>query len=322
MDATQPTERRSAAGTSTMALVVLLLLCASAAVTACGGTSTTASNSPSATITSPSASPSIVPAAEPVSKWDAPGSASLAQTQTTTRRYAAALGAEKIPKAGLYTAASTWDYWPTDAHVRGAKEIEGIYRDAGANIDWPKRSHRLAAPGVAVYEGLAKLYGTSTTPSLVLLAVDGNRVTHEEIFLNEGDVQPVTYGVSAPGPKDTAKVAAKVGAAVGEDFATGDRAALQALVAPDVLFRDTTLPHGVRGWDALLAWWDQVPAVTLENKKQISGPGWAVGRWTIRQVFSTGVELAMPGASVMEVRNGKVVRMTLYYNSSVMRLQT
>jgi hypothetical protein len=322
MDATQPTERRSAAGTSTMALVVLLLLCASAAVTACGGTSTTASNSPSATITSPSASPSIVPAAEPVSKWDAPGSASLAQTQTTTRRYAAALGAEKIPKAGLYTAASTWDYWPTDAHVRGAKEIEGIYRDAGANIDWPKRSHRLAAPGVAVYEGLAKLYGTSTTPSLVLLAVDGNRVTHEEIFLNEGDVQPVTYGVSAPGPKDTAKVAAKVGAAVGEAFATGDRAALQALVAPDVLFRDTTLPHGVRGWDALLAWWDQVPALTLENKKQISGPGWAVGRWTIRQVFSTGVELAMPGASVMEVRNGKVVRMTLYYNSSVMRLQT
>jgi hypothetical protein len=322
MDATQPTERRSAAGTSTMALVVLLLLCASAAVTACGGTSTTASNSPSATITSPSASPSIVPAAEPVSKWDAPGSASLAQTQTTTRRYAAALEAEKIPKAGLYTAASTWDYWPTDAHVRGAKEIEGIYRDAGAYIDWPKRSHRLAAPGVAVYEGLVKLYGTSTTPSLVLLAVDGNKVTHEEIFLNEGDVRPVTYGVSAPGPKDTAKVAAKVGAAVGDAFAAGDRAALQALVAPDVLFRDTTLPHGVRGWDALLAWWDQVPALTLENKKQISGPGWAVGRWTIRQVFSTGVELAMPGASVMEVRNGKVVRMTLYYNSSVMRLQT
>jgi hypothetical protein len=322
MDATQPTRRRSAAGTSTMPLVVLLLLCVSAAVSACGGASTTASSSPSATTAAPVTSPSIAPAAEPVSKWDAPGSASLAQTQTTTRRYAAALGAETIPEAGLYTAASTWDYWPTDAHVRGAKEIEGIYRDAGANIDWPKRSHRLAAPGVAVYEGLAKLYGTSTTPSLVLLAVDGNRVTHEEIFLNEGDVQPVTYGVSAPGPKDTAKVAAKVGAAVGEAFATGDRAALQALVAPDVLFRDTTLPHGVRGWDALLAWWDQVPALTLENKKQISGPGWAVGRWTIRQVFSTGVELAMPGASVMEVRNGKVVRMTLYYNSSVMRLQT
>jgi hypothetical protein len=144
---------------------------------------------------------------------------------------------------------------------------------------------------------------------------------HEEIFLNEGATGPVRYGVSAPGPKDTANVAAKVGAAVGDAFASGDRAALQALVAPDVLFRDITVPHGERGWDALLAWWDKVPAVTLEGKKPISGPGWAVGRWTIRQVFSTGVELAMPGASVMEVRNGKVVRMTLYYNSSVMRLQ-
>ena len=322
MDATQPTRRRSAAGTSTMALVVLLLLCASAAVTACGGTSTAASSSPSATTAAPVTSPSIVPAAEPVSKWDAPGSAPLAQTQTTTRRYAAALGAEKIPEAGLYASDATWDYAPSDMHVDGVKEIEGIYRDASSSVDWPKRNHLLAAPGAGVCEGMTKFYGTSTTPSLVLLAVDGNKVTHEEIFLNEGVAGPVRYGVSVPGPKDTAKVAAKVGAAVGDAFASGDRAAMQALVAPGVLFRDTTLPRGGRGWDALLAWWDKVPAVTLENGKQISGPGWAVGRWTIRRVFSTGVELALPGASVMEVRNGKVVRMTLYYNSSVMRLQT
>jgi hypothetical protein len=39
-------------------------------------------------------------------------------------------------------------------------------------------------------------------------------------------------------------------------------------------------------------------------------------------VFSTGAEVAMPGATVMEVRGGKVVRMTLHYNSAVMRLQT
>ena len=321
MDTRQPTKRRFAAGTWTIALVVLLLLCASAALTACGGTSTTASSSPSAATTAPVASPTVVPAAEPISRWDAPGSALPAQALAAARRYAAALTAEKIPKAGLYTSASTWDYSPSDTHVQGAKEIEGIYRDAGSSIDWPKRNHLLVAPGVGVYEGVTTLYGTSTTPSLVLLAVDGNKLTHEEVFLNEGDVQPVTYGASAPGPKDTAKVAANVGAAVGDAFATGDRAALQALVAPDVLFRDTALPHGARGWDALLAWWDKVPAVTLESKKPISGPGWAVGRWTIRQVFSTGVELAMPGATVMEVRNGKVVRMTLYYNSSVMRLQ-
>jgi len=321
MDTRQPTKRRLAAVTRTIALAVLLLLCASALVSACGGVSTTASNSPGATTPAPVASPTVVPAAEPISRWDAPGSALPAQALAAARRYAAALTAEKIPKVGLYASDATWDYSPSDMHVQGAKEIEGIYRDASSSVDWPKRNHLLAAPGVGVYEGVTTLYGADSTPSLTLLAVDGRKVTHEEVFLNEGDAQPVTYGDSAPGPKDTAKAAAKVGAAVGEAFATGDQAALQALVAPDVLFRDITVPRGVRGRDALLAWWGQVPAVTLENKKPISGPGWAVGRWTIRQVFSTGVELAMPGASVMEVRNGKVVRMTLYYNSSVMRLQ-
>jgi len=322
MDATQPTQRRTAAGVRTLALVVLLLLGASAVVSACGGSSTTASSSPSAATSAPTASPVIVPAAEPVSRWDAPGSASLAQTQVVSRHYASALSAEKIPSAGLYTSASTWDYWPSDAHVQGASEIESIMRDAGSYIDWPKRSHLLAAPGVAVYEGLTEVYGTSTTPSLVLLAVDGGKVTHEEVFLNEGDTRRVTFYASAPGPKDTAKVAAKVGAAVGDAFETGDRTAVQALVAPDILFRDTSLAHGARGWGALLAWWDKVPTVTLENKTPIAGPGWTVVRWTIRQVFSTGVELALPGATVMEVRGGQVVRMTIYYDSSLMRLQT
>jgi len=60
MEATQPTQRRFATDTLTIALVVLLLLCASAAVSACGGTSTTASPSaaPSVTARSPSATPS------------------------------------------------------------------------------------------------------------------------------------------------------------------------------------------------------------------------------------------------------------------------
>ena len=59
MDATQPTERRSAAGVWTLSLVVLLLLSASALVSACGGTSTTASASPSPSVTEawPSATP-------------------------------------------------------------------------------------------------------------------------------------------------------------------------------------------------------------------------------------------------------------------------
>ena len=58
------------------------------------------------------------------------------------------------------------------------------------------------------------------------------------------------------------------------------------------------------------------------GRRPLAGPGWAAARWTVKQVFPTGVELAVPGVTVMEVRGGKVVRMTLYYDSSVMRLQT
>ena len=300
-----------------------LLACVGAgALAACGGSTTPATHSPTATAVTPSATPSIAPAAEPVSRWDAPGTASLAQAQATTRRYAAALHAKQIPKAGLYTSASTWDIHSSDAHFDGAREIEAVYRDAGAYSSWAK-GHVLAAPGVGVDEGQYTVYGTDSTPALSLLAVNGTKIVHEEIFVNEGDTRAVTQYGSAPGPKDTAKVAARVGAAVGDAFATGDQAALKARVASDVLFRDTTLPHDVRGWNALLAWWGKVPSgVQLTNKRPIAGPGWSVARWTIRQAFSTGAEVALPGATVMEVRGGHVVRMTIYYNASTMRLQT
>ena len=44
--------------------------------------------------------------------------------------------------------------------------------------------------------------------------------------------------------------------------------------------------------------------------------------WTVRWVYSTGVELALPGATVMEVRDGRVVRMTVYYDAGVVSLQS
>ena len=124
MEATQFTERRSAAGTWTIALVVLLLLCASAVVTACGGSSTTSSNSPSAAAATPSASPSIVPAAEPVSQWDAPGTASLAQTQAVAKEYATAVADETLSGCGLCARDATWDYWER-RHARPGRQGVG-----------------------------------------------------------------------------------------------------------------------------------------------------------------------------------------------------
>lgn len=296
------------------------LLAAAAVLTfaGCGDSSSTeSSSSPVAATVTPS--PSIVPAAEPVSTWDEPGSASPAQTLAVARRYAAALHAENV-KTGLYAPGATWHIWSSDASAKGPADIAGVYGDVAEYADWSK-GHVYAGAGAGVEEGQLTVYGTSSTPYLTLLAVDGNKIVHEEIFINEGDTPAVKVFGAAPGPKDTAAVAAKVGEKVGDAFATGDRAALQALVAPDVMFRDVAEKNGVRGWDALATWWDNVPSVTLTNKDPVAGQGWSVVRWTIRRDYSTGVQLAMPGATMMEVRDGKVVRMTVYYDSSNIRLQ-
>jgi ketosteroid isomerase-like protein len=284
---------------------------------ACGGSN---EESPSA---APDASPSIVPAEEPVSQWDAPGSASAAQTAAVAKKYGTAVTAEKFPTAGLYAKHATWDYWETDIHQEGAKRIASNYAGAASSLDWSK-VHVLTAPGVAVDEGLLTAPGTGSTVFLTLLAVDGSKVVHEEVFLDNPGSQskrPVVFARSAPGPKDDAKAAAEVASAVGDAFAAGDQEAIAALVAPDVLFYDTELQHGVRGVDALLGWQSKTPEVELTNQEPISGPGWAVVRWTVRAVYPTGVEVAMPGATMLEVRHGKVARMTLYYDSQVVRLQ-
>ena len=304
---------------SISAVIAALALAAALACGACGGSDETA-----AATTTPAAPPSVVPAAEPESQWDAPGDATVTQARAVGKKWSAALTAEKLPGAGIYSSNATWDYWPNDDHIQGGAEIEGVYAAAGADCDWSK-GHDLSAPGVVAHEGVLKVTdaGTTTTfPALALLAVDGEKVVHEEVFLDPGSEskKPVTFCGTAPGPKDTAKVAAKVATAVGDAFAAGDVAALQTLLAPHILFYDTGLRRGVIGVDAVLAWQAKTPALEVANQQPIAAQGWALVRWTVREVVA-GTELAMPGATVMEVRDGKVVRMTLYYDGEVISLQ-
>jgi len=309
-------------GTRTAVTVMMLVLgiAAALALGACGDSDEAAAP---ATAT-PSTSPTIIPAAEPQGLWDGtPGSATLAQTTAAAKDYAGALTNETFA-AALYTTDATWDYWQNDQHQKGDTTIEGIYESAGESGDW-SQGHLLVAPGVAAYEGMFIVHdnGTFSLPALSLLAVDGKKIAHEEIFLDGGpkSKKAVTFYGAAPGAKDTAKVASEVASAVGDAFAIGDVAALQTLLAPDILFYDTGMRRGVQGVDAVLAWQAKTPRVEVANEQPIAGQGWAVVRWTIREVSPEGVESAVRGATVMEVRSGKVVRMTLYYDNAVVSLQ-
>ena len=305
-----------------------LAACVGALATAgCAGDEPRTSDPPSARAT-PAATFTAVPLREPLSRWDKPGSATLARTLAVAKRYATAVHLETIKGAGIYAPQATWDYWPNDLHLKGATAIENAYT-GNIDTDWSKSIHVLDARGVALDEGVITLStgATYSWPFLVLLAVDGDKVVHEEVFHDCGPIfatkrGAVKFAPTAPGPGDTASAAARAAAAVGEAFATGDPAALRAVIAPGVEFYDTELAHGVRGWEAILAWWSRVPPdVELHNQEPIAGAGWAVQRWTMRQAPLTGVDKTMPGATVIEVRNGKVVRMTLYYNSAVLKLQ-
>ena len=89
METTQFTERRSAAGTWTIALVVLLLLCASVALTACGDSGTT-STSPSAVSSRAAASPSDAasPRRTPLPTPTVAGTIAFAKVTPTGRGFA------------------------------------------------------------------------------------------------------------------------------------------------------------------------------------------------------------------------------------------
>ena len=90
-------------------------------------------------------------------------------------------------------------------------------------------------------------------------------------------------------------------------------------MAPDVMFRDVAQKNGVRGWDALLAWWDNVPAVALTNKAPVAGQAGRLFRWTIRRDDRRPARHA--GSDDYLGARRKVVRMTVYYDSTNIRLQ-
>jgi hypothetical protein len=271
-----------------------------------------------------------------VYRWNDPGSASLTQTLSVAERYAGTFAAGKIPSVGLYVAHATLDYWSQGRQARGIRGIRRTYRELASEADehpflseeepgWnaarrSKQYHLLAAPGVAMLEGMLQFSNSSDSgPYLALLAVDGDKIAHEEVF--DGAGQPVAPFGSAPGSGDTAEVAARVGARVGAAIASHDWAVLRVLLARDVLFRDTASEHDVRGAGAVLSWWRTVaPAKKLKvkNRAPIAGPGWAVVRWTSRRTHKDGylpgvtIVESRNGATVIEVRDGQVVRMTLY----------
>jgi ketosteroid isomerase-like protein len=276
---------------------------------ACGDTSATSTAS-----VTPSPTPSPSTAFEP---WP-PGSASAAQARAVARKYAAGAKAEKV-KVDLLAADWTMDIWLADQHFTGSGATDYMRR-APEVLDWSKGSV-LATAGAAAVEQVVTNAGAGVTmPCIDVLTIDDGKITHMEVYGNGvagSHVARPKHVAAKPGPADDAAAAEAAVTAYYLALARGDAAAAAALYSPRVVFQDTTTDGKAGGAQEAVAWLSKaaaVPNMSVELKSVIAGSGWAAARWVFSGDTSNGLYAGVRGATVFEVRDGKIVRQTIYYS--------
>jgi hypothetical protein len=312
--------------TRSRAAVATLLLVAAVggalALAACAGKSTsgetTSPSQPVAAVT-----PSPTPTLWSVPQWR-PGSDSLAGTTTVARQWLRLLHSEAFASSHIWAKDVTFDLWAADLHLTGAA-VKQLYCGAPGSTDEWGPGHILLRPGVAALEVQFSPAPGAVLTSLALLAVSGGKIVHQEVFYNPapGEAKPVTPWPTAPGPADTAATTREVAAAFSRAMAAADLATMRRLLAPDVLFYDVADTGGRQGSGLFATWWNSLRPVTFQEMPHAPlavGEGWAVARWTATGIDTYMPYTIVPGATVYEVRNGKIVRLTLYYEAPALPL--
>ena len=339
--------RLSRSSAAAAVVSVLLVVVAALALAACGGSADTAG---------PAASPApdqttVKPPTEPpaVSRWQ-PGTDDLAQTRRVARTYLTALmDREMVAQADrLYAADATLDNWIDRTHADDVNAIKEAWdkwqqqqgsNSSTSNLVWPANPDRFVVhvvPGAVVFTvstwaGGDQLFAY-TIPYIDFLAVSGGQVVREDVYGDPHVTEIETAGAPdgaenwppRPGAKDTPDRSTAVALKFSEIISqTRDFSALRKLHAPDIVALDTSQRRPLRGVDAVIAWHKgttKVPGVdSLSVEPAIAGRGWAALRVTVNGISSAGTG-HMPGAILLDIRNGKVVRMIHYYNSTVLDL--
>jgi ketosteroid isomerase-like protein len=155
---------------------------------------------------------------------------------------------------------------------------------------------------------------------LTLLEIRNGQIVYEAwyfqdpLVLADGRPPEPTPLATAPGPADTAGSAEAVALEYALALQAKDAGTMAALSASQIAFMDTAAgsvacsPHQVR---ANYAGIFKSPAdLVFEDLRYVCGAGWAAVVWTASaQSLGTSGE----GATMLEIRNGKIVRETLYY---------
>lgn len=335
---TRATKRAAGGIRSARLALVLPLVLAAAAVAACGCGEAADTEGRGQGTSSPTASmapsPSATETSPPIdtSRWEC-GTDGLKETRALAREYLAAVLARDVSPyvSDLYAETFTLDAWLDRSRVDDLMTAKYTWGISESNLYWSPAAQTYVAPGVAVIAGA--VMDDPDDPTMVLpyvdmLAVSDGKIAHEEIIGDPHETGVVTKGwkaaTAAPGADDTAKEAQAVADEVREVLArTGDFAALKKVYDPNIVFLDTSTDGPLRGVDAVLAWHagtTQIAGIeSLAIEPPIAGPGWAVLRTRTGGTIDMD-PFSVPGAIVMDVRDGKVVRMKVYYDSTIIDL--
>ena len=179
--------------------------------------------------------------------------------------------------------------------------------------------------GAAVWEafpGVYSAFGGGYDPEAVaeVVTIRGGKVVREDFHWvagpsrKAGEKGPHPARVRGPlGPADTAAAARRIGLAYAAGMEAKDATRMAQMSAPGVAFLDVGYGDA-GGRSALLRRYARMfrfpDDLALRSRLVASGPGWAAIRWTAAS-DSLGYDSAA-GLTVLETRDGKVARETLY----------
>jgi hypothetical protein len=168
-------------------------------------------------------------------------------------------------------------------------------------------------------------------PTVEVFKLRGGRIAEDYVYYYDGQVGHVPAPLETePGPADTVTVSRRVAAAYLSSLRSLDARGLASLYAPSVVYRDTAHARRFVGVAAAAGAHAQVFAmkgVRFAGAGIITGPGWAVVMW--RRTDSRGRQIPFPdglpaeylelarrptiaGATLLEIRDGRIGRETIY----------
>lgn len=263
-----------------------------------------------------------------------PGTEGLKETTRVVRQFTSALRDGSMATRQLWTVTATLDDWADKVAVLGPNAVRAWYAASAKTTHWGRLHALIGEPGLLPDGRTAVLEGSLDraddpgwrTAVLHLVAVSDGKISAEELYFDGGGHGGLPTPCSGSPSESDGRAAIEAAQSLGDALSYGVRSWLMEspdLFAPDVRFLDITQPRESTGFSAIVEWFAGLPDVRFwpaYSQRPVVGYGWVVLRWSITGRGANGSIVNEPGPTVLEIRGGKIARMTMYYDSRDIKL--